>query len=66
MEIKEIASLIEGKTLEEAKKLIKETKHTIRVVSENKVNLMVTMNFLFNRINVAIVDSIITEVRSLG
>jgi hypothetical protein len=55
-----------GKTLEEGKAYAESIGCTLRVTKKDGEGMMVTMDFRPNRINVAIVNNIITEVLNMG
>ena len=60
--------LLVGKSIEHARNLLGEmdSKLYIRVVRENGVDYIVTMELNPNRINVHVENAVITEVRDLG
>lgn len=55
-----------GLTVDEATRVAEQSGWSVRVVREDGVDLAVTMDFRENRMNVAVVDGLVTELVSIG
>ncbi len=61
MESKELLESLIGLNIETASELCKENDYQVRIVREDSVNYVITMDFRFDRINLEIDNDVITK-----
>jgi len=61
MEDKELLESLIGKTKEDAETLCNENKFKMRVIREDSINYIITMDLRFDRINIRIDNGIVTS-----